>query len=166
MSDEIPTPSKGFYIFIELLALGAVLTGFEEFDKKQYWPGGMWVLFGAIVLFFGIAGLSGWLNRAKRKSDKGSDKNAALVQDNAQPVGSLLHAIPPPPVLKDVRFSEKATEMNVRIGNSPFFTCPINLKEDETVQYPTTPGWACHNSSFQSRTNIHQRHNSRWRGRR
>ena len=33
MPDEVPTPLKGVYIFVEMLALGAVLKAFDEFEK-------------------------------------------------------------------------------------------------------------------------------------
>jgi hypothetical protein len=66
MPDEVPTPLKGVYIFVEMLALGAVLKAFDEFEKQHYLWGFFFIILGAIFLSVGIAGLSGWLKRSKR----------------------------------------------------------------------------------------------------
>lgn len=69
MSDEVPTPLKAVYIFIDMLALGAVHTGYEEFVKGHFKSGILYILLGAVFLFIGVAGPLGWIKRGKKSAN-------------------------------------------------------------------------------------------------
>src|SRR5271167_2864910 len=58
----------GIYIFIEMLALGAVLTGWDEFKDEKYLLGFLYNGIGAFLLFFGLAGILRYINKNNPKS--------------------------------------------------------------------------------------------------
>ena len=66
LSDDIPTPAKGVYIYFEYIALGFVLVAIEEFVRHMstwlVWSGCL--VMGAMFLFIGIMGarVKSWLS--------------------------------------------------------------------------------------------------------
>ena len=58
LSDDIPTPAKGVYIYFDYIALGFVLVAIEEFVRHmsawRVWSGCL--VMGALFLFIGIMG--------------------------------------------------------------------------------------------------------------
>jgi len=75
MPDDVPTPSRGVYLYFEFIALGFVLVAVEEFMRGGSWHS--WsaaLVFAAAFLFLGVMGprfkakvsqLVGWIRNSK-----------------------------------------------------------------------------------------------------
>jgi hypothetical protein len=87
MSDDVPTPSRGIYIAIEIIALGCVLTGIDDLDKEHIQKGACWIGAGIILLFVGISGLTRYFKHKTPTPNEGSEakvKSPSLLILNAK----------------------------------------------------------------------------------
>ena len=77
MSDDIPTPAKGVYIFFDYIALGFVLVAIEELVRGSSWK--VWVgclALGAVFLFVGVMGSSALLGESSSGELQGKGPRA------------------------------------------------------------------------------------------
>src|SRR5207248_8821372 len=57
MAEDLPTPAKGIYTFLEFIALGFILVGVEELIRRGSWGIFLSALaLGAVFLFVGVMG--------------------------------------------------------------------------------------------------------------